>query len=45
MYDAFKDDHTTTLFDSKNVAFGRGIVIVTAHFPEGLEFEKIIGVF
>ncbi|PKP12108.1 MAG: helicase [Bacteroidetes bacterium HGW-Bacteroidetes-4] len=42
LHEALKNSYDINLLNAVSVAFGRGIVITTAHLAKGLEFDKVI---
>jgi len=42
LYDALKDKYQVELMNALSVAFGSGIVIISAHLAKGLEFDNVI---
>lgn len=45
LFEALEANHKINLLNSGSVAFGRGIVITTAHLAKGLEFDMVIVTF
>jgi DNA helicase II / ATP-dependent DNA helicase PcrA len=45
LYEELKPIYSINLLNAGSVAFGKGIVITTAHLAKGLEFDKVIVAF
>ena len=45
LYEELKTIYSINLLNAGSVAFGKGIVITTAHLAKGLEFDKVIVAF